>query len=75
MKKYILDTNLYIRAFRSQDAAAALERFSASFTPCRYLSSVVLHELLVGANTPAKTPQIERQIERQIAAPFKRTAG
>lgn len=70
MKKYVLDTNLYVQAFRSVEAAAALERFYASFTPWCYLSSVVLHELLVGANTPAKT----RQIEREIAGPFKRTA-
>ena len=45
-----------------------LERFCATFTPHCYLSSVVLHELLVGANTPAKT----QQIHLEIARPFKR---
>lgn len=69
MKKYALDTNLYVRAFRSPEGAAELERFYAGFTPSSYLSSVVLHELLVGANTPAKA----RQIHQEIARPFKRT--
>ena len=70
MKKYVLDTNIYAQAFRSRDAAANLERFYSSFTPHSYLSSVVLHELLVGADTAAKI----RQIEREIAHPFKRAA-
>lgn len=68
MKKFVLDTNLYICAFRSSEQAVALERFSAAFTPHCYLSSVVLHELLVGAKTPAKA----RQIHQEIARPFKR---
>ena len=70
MKKYVLDTNLYVKAFRNREAAVALERFYASFTPQSYLSSVVLHELLAGANTRAKA----RQIDRDIARPFKRTS-
>lgn len=68
MKRFILDTNLYVYAFRNQEQAVALERFSSAFTPHCYLSSVVLHELLVGANTPAKT----KQIHQEIARPFKR---
>lgn len=69
MKKYVLDTNLYIRAFRSRQSAAELRDFVFSFTPGIYLSSVVLHELLVGASTPAKA----RQIQHDIARPLKRT--
>ncbi len=68
MKKYLLDTNLYIRAFRSRDGADALEQYLLTFTPNTYLSSIVLHELLVGANAPTKA----REIEDRIAAPLDR---
>lgn len=68
MKKFVIDTNLYVYAFRSPEHALTLERFCATFTPHCYLSSVVLHELLVGANTPAKA----RQVHQEIARPFKR---
>ena len=54
MKKYVLDTNLYVQAFRSEDVARQLSEYYAAFTPSTYLSSIVLHELLVGANTEAK---------------------
>jgi predicted nucleic acid-binding protein len=67
--RYVLDTNLYVQAFRNSAAATALEQFYLALTPHSYLSSVVLHELLVGANTPAKA----RQIERDIARPFQQT--
>ena len=69
MTKYILDTNLYIRAYRSSSGAAELARFYSSFTPNSYLSSVVLHELLIGAADSAKL----RQIHEEIARPFMRT--
>lgn len=69
MTKYVLDTNLYVKAFRGPDDAAALERFYSSFAPAVYLSSVVLHELLVGASTPEK----EAQVELSIAKPLRRS--
>ena len=68
MKKYVLDTNLYIRAFRSREGADALQQYLLTFTPNTYLSSIVLHEVLVGANTQAKA----REIEDRIAAPLRR---
>jgi predicted nucleic acid-binding protein len=54
VKKYVLDTNLYVQAFRSEEGARQLGEYYAAFTPGTYLSSIVLHELLVGANTEAK---------------------
>lgn len=69
MRKYALDTNLYIRAFRSESSALELERFFRVFAPSTYLSSVVLHELIAGATTEEKV----RQIEGAIARPLKRT--
>jgi predicted nucleic acid-binding protein len=66
--KYAVDTNLYVRAFRATDAAEELERFFAAFAPVSYLSSIVLHELLVGVNGP----EMGRRIDRKIAEPFRR---
>ncbi len=68
MRKYVLDTNLYVRAFRSQEGAAELERYFAEFTPNTYLSSVVLHELLVGASTVEKA----RQVREDLVGPLAR---
>ena len=67
--KYALDTNLYVRAFRSESAAEELRTFYIAFAPVTYLSSVVVHELLVGANTPAKA----RAIRENVVAPLRRT--
>ena len=68
MRRFVLDTNLYVNAFRSRSGAEALERYYAEFTPNTYLSSIVLHELLVGATTPAKT----RQIRENLLGPLTR---
>lgn len=69
MTKYVLDTNLYIRAYRSHPDAEALRSFYRAHNPVTYLSSVVLHELLVGATTPARA----REIREEIASAFHRT--
>jgi predicted nucleic acid-binding protein len=69
LKKYALDTNLYIRAIREAVAAAELQTFYSAFAPATYLSSVVLHELLVGAASVAKS----REIRKAVAEPFRRT--
>ena len=68
MKKYVLDTNLYVKAFRSKEDAKELERYFAEFTPNTYLSSVVFHELLVGASTPSKA----RQVREDLLGPLTR---
>lgn len=69
MTRYVLDTNLYIRGFRNATAAAELQRYYATYAPNTWLSSVVLHELLVGATSRAKA----REIRELVARPFKRT--
>lgn len=68
MRKYVLDTNLYVHAFRSADAAADLQQFYARFTPSVHLSAVVLHELLVGATSQGKVDEILENVAR----PFRR---
>lgn len=70
MTKYVLDTNLYVQAFRSDAGAEGLREFYASHAPVVWLHAIVVHELLVGANTAKK----QRQIDRVIARPFRRTA-
>lgn len=64
--KYILDTNLYIRAFRSEAEARKLEAFYAVFIPVTWLSSIVVHELLVGGTTPATVRDIRDNIVRPL---------
>jgi predicted nucleic acid-binding protein len=68
VRKYVLDTNLYIKAFRSLEGARELQNFYEAFAPNTYLSSIVLHELLVGANTEAKN----RTIQDTLAQPLRR---
>jgi predicted nucleic acid-binding protein len=64
--KYAIDTNLYIRALRDEEAAAGLERFLSEHAPRSYLHSVVLHELLVGAATARGVATIENEIARPL---------
>ena len=66
MKKYVLDTNLYVHAFRNAEGARELQDFYRSFAPSTYLSSIVLHELLVGANTDAKVRSIMETLVRPL---------
>lgn len=68
MTRYVFDTNIYIRALRNpQTDAVELERFYRAHMPATYLSSVVLHELLVGASSP----RMARDLDRELFAPFE----
>lgn len=69
MKKYVLDTNLYVRAFRSAADARELEMFYRNFASAVYLSSIVLHEILVGTKTEEK----RTEVDEAIARPLRRT--
>ncbi|MGH7577243.1 MAG: type II toxin-antitoxin system VapC family toxin [Longimicrobiales bacterium] len=69
MRKYALDTNLYVRAFRSTAFAAELASFYESFAPGCYMSSVVLHELVVGGQSRSKI----ESVREKTARPFQRT--
>jgi predicted nucleic acid-binding protein len=51
LTRYVIDTNLYIRATRDPSAHAALERFVLAFAPELYLHAVVAMELLTGATS------------------------
>lgn len=67
MRKHVVDTNLYIEASRSDEAADALRAFHARYLPYIYLHSVVAQELLAGAVTPA----LQRDTEAGYLEPFE----
>jgi predicted nucleic acid-binding protein len=67
-RRYVLDTNLFIRAFRDPAANADVQRFHQVFAPFEFLSTVVAQELRAGArSTPAR-----RLLERHVLDPFVR---
>ena len=68
MPKYVLDTNVYIDAFRSPEKAEALKQFLTKHLPLTYLSAVVTLELRTGARTK---PQAET-LEGEVIGPFER---
>lgn len=66
--KYVVDSNLFIDAFREPAANAALQRFHHAFAPFEYLSAVVAHELEGGV----RSPRARRQLRRYVTEPFVR---
>ena len=66
-RKYALDANVFIDAFRSDERAAELEAFHAAFTPFEYLSAVVAMELRAGTRGPDAA-----KLERHVLEPFER---
>jgi predicted nucleic acid-binding protein len=61
-RKYILDTQLFIRAFRDPVANHELQEFHRSWAPLEYLSSVVSQELRSGVRRPADRRALERHV-------------
>jgi len=47
--KYVLDTNIFVRADRDRVWAGELAAFYAAFLPVTFLHAVVVQELLLGA--------------------------
>ena len=68
-RKYTLDANLYIRAFRDPAANAELRLFHTAFAPFEYLSAVVVQELRAGARGAGAA----EKLERDLFAPFERS--
>jgi predicted nucleic acid-binding protein len=67
-RKFVLDTNCYVDASRSEAEARAFSEFCAWAAPGLYLSTVVAAELRAGAGS-AKD---RRTLERQILSPYIR---
>ena len=70
MKRYILDTNLYIEAARNRDRAEELARFVSNHLPFLHLHAVVAQELLAGAVDAGRV----RLVERGLIRPFEQRA-
>jgi len=68
VRRYVLDTNLYIRADRDAGWAEELERFTASMLPMISLHAVVAQELRAGAADRRR----ERLIQDSLIRPFEK---
>ncbi len=64
---FLLDSNVYIAAFTEADFGESLRQFHHGQLPQIVLSAVVVHELLVGANTPGR----QRDLTRGLIEPFR----
>jgi predicted nucleic acid-binding protein len=67
-RKFVLDTNCFVDASRTDAEAAAFMEFCAWAAPGLYLSTVVAAELRAGA----ATAKDRRTLERQILSPYLR---
>lgn len=63
-RKYVLDTNLFIEAFRDPAANEALQGFHRLFAPFEYFSVIVAQELRAGVRRPSDRRALERHVLR-----------
>jgi predicted nucleic acid-binding protein len=61
-RKYVLDTQLFIQAFRDRSANEALQAFHRARAPFEYLSAIVAQELRAGVQRPADRRALERHV-------------
>lgn len=61
-RKYVLDTQIFIDAFRDPMANEALQRFHRAFAPFEYLSVVVAQELRAGVTQERDRKVLERNV-------------
>lgn len=64
---YLLDSNIYIRAFREARFGRELQEFHRRELPRVVVSAVVASELLIGAQRPDR----ERALRRTLIEPFQ----
>jgi predicted nucleic acid-binding protein len=63
-RQYVLDTQLFINAFRDAVANEALQRFHRAFAPFEQLSVIVAQELRAGVTQPSHRKALERNVLR-----------
>jgi predicted nucleic acid-binding protein len=61
-RKFVLDTQLFINAFRDPIANETLQRFHRAFSPFEYLSVIVAQELRAGVSKPRDRKALERNV-------------
>jgi predicted nucleic acid-binding protein len=64
IRKYVLDTQLFINAFRDPAANEELRRFHQSFAPYEHLSVIVAQELRAGVRRSRDRTALERNVLR-----------
>jgi len=69
-RKYVLDTQLFINAFRDPAANEALQQFHRAFSPFEHLSVIVAQELRAGV----QRSQDRKALERNVLKVFKRAS-
>lgn len=67
-RKYVLDTQLFINAFRDPAANDDLQRFHGAFAPFEHFSVIVAQELRAGV----KRQQDRKALERNVLSIFER---
>ena len=67
-RKYVLDTQLFINAFRDPVANQALQQFHRAFSPFEHFSVIVAQELRAGV----QRPQDRKALERNVLKVFQR---
>ena len=67
-RPFVLDTNCFVDASASDQAATAYEEFCAWAAPRLYLSTVVAAELRAGLTHAAK----RRELDRRVLSPYRR---
>jgi predicted nucleic acid-binding protein len=66
-RRYVLDTNVFIRAARDADWSEQLARFHAAFAPFEWLAAVVAQELLAGVKGDSS-----KIVQHAVLDPFER---
>ena len=66
-RKYVLDTQLFIDAFRDRRANDALQDFHRVFAPFEYFSVIVAQELRAGIQRPQDRKALEKNVLRVFA--------
>ena len=66
MRKFVLDTNCFIAASRSDEDAASLQTFVQTAAPGLYLSTVVAGELRAGTTRGSDL----RKLEKTVLKPY-----
>ena len=67
-RKYVLDTQLFINAFRDPVVNEALQQFHRAFSPFEHFSVIVAQELRAGV----QRPQDRRALQRNVLKVFQR---
>jgi predicted nucleic acid-binding protein len=61
-RKYVLDTQLFINAFRDPVVNEELQQFHRAFSPFEHFSVVVAQELRAGVRRPRDRKALERNV-------------